>query len=49
VVLSEASSLPDGPAEVIVIVDGKERRFPVRIDGRELVRDVIPVVQETPG
>lgn len=49
VVLSEASSLPDGPAEVIVIVDGKERRFPVRIDGRELVRDVIPVVQETQG
>lgn len=43
VILSEASSLPDGPAEVIVVVDGQERRFPIRIADRQQVRVVIPV------
>lgn len=46
VVLSEVCSLPEGPAEVIVIVDGVEDRFPVRIEDRGLVREVIPVVIE---
>jgi hypothetical protein len=46
VILSEASSLPDGPAEVIVVVDGQERRFPVRIADRQQVRAVIPVCIE---
>lgn len=43
VVLREPTALPDGPAEIIVAVDGTEDRFPVRIDNRDQVRHVVPV------
>lgn len=43
VILAEAAKLPDGPAEVIVTVDGVEDRFPVLIENRDRVRQVVPV------
>ena len=44
VVLREPTALPDGPAEILVTVDGQESRYPVRIDNRSEARRVVPVV-----
>lgn len=46
VVLREPTALPDGPAEILVTVDGVEDRFPVRIADRHEVREVVPVALE---
>lgn len=43
VILRESTQLPDGPAEMIAIIDGHESRWPVRIDNRHESRQIVPV------
>lgn len=45
VILAEAAKLPDGPAEVLFTFDGVGDRFPVVIENRDRVRQVVPVRQ----
>lgn len=48
VIFDEAQVLPEGRAEVIVIVDGYEMRREVLIENRQQARRVVPVVSATP-
>lgn len=44
VILTQDAALPDGPAEIIVTIDGEEMRRPVEIADRHLTRRIVPIV-----
>jgi len=43
-IFDEPIALPEGDAEVIVTVDGRESRYPVLIHDRAIARCVVPIV-----
>lgn len=49
VIFDEPTALPEGDAEVLVTVDGKEQRTAVRIEDRGVARRVVPIVIESSG
>jgi hypothetical protein len=46
VILPEAAVIPAGPAELLAVIDGRERRWRVRLAGTDTPARVVPMTIE---